>query len=263
MTDAMRELTEREKETLRLLLAGHDAKSIARELGLSVHTVNDRLRDARRKLGVSSSREAARLLNRAEGGTPQIPPEILAPTGLGIATEQPADADRPAPGRWRSGDRPLFWLGGGMLIMSFIILAAMLSPGFHGADGPRAISAPAATQAPAPAMSAAAVSAMSWLALLDRQSWDDSWNAAGSFFRSRVTKPGWTATIQPLRQPLGAITTRRLQSTTRASSLPGAPPGDYEIVMFATDFATRPGSIETVVMAREGSGWTVNGYFIR
>ena len=46
-------LSEREKEALRLLLVGHDAKSIAGTLGLSVHTVNDRLRDARRKLGVS------------------------------------------------------------------------------------------------------------------------------------------------------------------------------------------------------------------
>jgi len=259
MDGAVQTLTEREKETLRLLLAGHDAKSIARDLGLSVHTVNDRLRDARRKLGVSSSREAARLLSRAEGGTP----EILAPTELGIAPPLPSDTDRPPPGRWRSGDRPLFWLGGGMLIMSFIILAAMLSPGFHDADGPRAQPILNASQAPAPAMSAAAVSAMAWLALLDRQSWDDSWNAAGSFFRARVAKPGWAATIKPLRQPLGAITSRRLQSTTRASSLPGAPPGDYEIVMFATDFATKPGSIETVVMAREGLGWTVNGYFIR
>ena len=38
-------LTEKEKQTLRLLLAGHDAKSMARKLDLSVHTVNERLRD--------------------------------------------------------------------------------------------------------------------------------------------------------------------------------------------------------------------------
>ena len=53
-------LTEKEKQTLRQLVSGHDAKSMARELGLSVHTVNERLRDARRKMAVSSSREAAR-----------------------------------------------------------------------------------------------------------------------------------------------------------------------------------------------------------
>jgi DNA-binding CsgD family transcriptional regulator len=52
-------LTEREKQTLRLIVRGHDAKSIARSLDLSVHTINERLRDARRKMAVSSSREAA------------------------------------------------------------------------------------------------------------------------------------------------------------------------------------------------------------
>ena len=41
-------LTENEKQTLRLMVRGHDAKSIARSLDLSVHTINERLRDARR-----------------------------------------------------------------------------------------------------------------------------------------------------------------------------------------------------------------------
>jgi TonB family protein len=50
-----------------LLAQGHEAKSIASTLELSVHTVNERLRSARRKLGVSSSREAARLLLAQEG----------------------------------------------------------------------------------------------------------------------------------------------------------------------------------------------------
>ena len=59
MHEDLKALSAREKEALRLLLAGHDAKSTARSLGLSVHTVNEHLRDARRKLGVSSSREAA------------------------------------------------------------------------------------------------------------------------------------------------------------------------------------------------------------
>ncbi len=64
-------LLEREKDVLRLLLVGHDAKSIARHLDLSTHIVNERLRDARRKLGVGSSREAARLLAQAEADNPK------------------------------------------------------------------------------------------------------------------------------------------------------------------------------------------------
>ncbi len=53
-------LTSREIEILELLSEGHEAKSIAKVLGLSVHTVNERLRNARVKLGATSSREAAR-----------------------------------------------------------------------------------------------------------------------------------------------------------------------------------------------------------
>jgi DNA-binding CsgD family transcriptional regulator len=60
-------IPEREREVLRLLVRGYDAKSIARALGLSVNVVNERLRDSRRRLGVSSSREAARLLAAQEG----------------------------------------------------------------------------------------------------------------------------------------------------------------------------------------------------
>src|SRR5665213_2568803 len=60
-------MPEREREVLRFLLRGYDAKSIARELDLSLHVVNERLRNARRRLGVSSSREAARVLAAQEG----------------------------------------------------------------------------------------------------------------------------------------------------------------------------------------------------
>lgn len=71
MTRDVSALLEREKDVLRLLLVGNDAKSIARQLNLSTHVVNERLRDARRKLGVGSSREAARLLAQAEADTPK------------------------------------------------------------------------------------------------------------------------------------------------------------------------------------------------
>lgn len=56
-------LTDLELEILRLLASGHTAKTIAVRLGRSETSINERLRDARRKTGVSSSRELARLLD--------------------------------------------------------------------------------------------------------------------------------------------------------------------------------------------------------
>ncbi len=55
-------LNDNELEILRLLTAGHTVKSIAVRLGRSEASINERLRDARRKTGVGSSRELARHL---------------------------------------------------------------------------------------------------------------------------------------------------------------------------------------------------------
>lgn len=64
-------LTERQKEILRLLSCGHDAKSAAVELGISVYTVNDHLSEARKHLGASNSRAAARLFAELEDALPK------------------------------------------------------------------------------------------------------------------------------------------------------------------------------------------------
>lgn len=59
-------LNDREQEILRLLAAGHTTKSIATQLGRTETAITERLRAARRKTGVGSSRELARLLEAQE-----------------------------------------------------------------------------------------------------------------------------------------------------------------------------------------------------
>ncbi|MBD3774705.1 MAG: histidine kinase [Rhodobacteraceae bacterium] len=70
---AIARLTEREKDCLRRWLSHATAKEIALELGISPHAVEKRLKMARTKLGVTSSRDAARLLAEAEGYDPTAP----------------------------------------------------------------------------------------------------------------------------------------------------------------------------------------------
>ena len=118
MGESASRLSEREREVLRLLLRGHDAKSAARSLDISVHAVNERLREARRKLGVSSSREAARILAANERDVPNssVAKEIGVGAGPGIG------ADRPAPdGQAAGGTRPFNrWIVGGFMILLFV-----------------------------------------------------------------------------------------------------------------------------------------------
>ena len=65
-------LNDAEQRVLRMLAEGHTAKSIARELETTPTAVNERLREARRKTGVGSSRELARLLKTQENRHEQI-----------------------------------------------------------------------------------------------------------------------------------------------------------------------------------------------
>lgn len=257
MSDGIPTLSEREKETLRLLLGGHDIKSIAVGLGLSVHTVNERLREARRKLGASSSRQAARILAEFEQGGPNFSADkesgvVSAP----VRSPNKGHSDRP-PGRGHS----IAWLGGGMLIMSLIIAAAVLAV-LQGGDKALPL-APTKAVSAAPSASESVASAREWLALVDGQHWTESWSAGGEVFRSRVTAADWASKVQPLRQQLGLVSSRVLQSVTKATSLPGVPDGQYEILQFATSFAQKPDAIETVTLAHENSGWKVDGYFIK
>lgn len=255
-------LTEREKETLRLLVGGHDAKSIARSLGLSVHTVNERLRDARRKLEVSSSREAARLLAEAERNGANF----LADKQFGVPQEAIDVRNDGQADRQQSAAHRLAWFGGGMLIMSLIIAAVVLSSAFHGNDSSDAqgaqLSASSVTVSSAPD-SAGVSSARNWVALLDNQRWEESWRTAATQFKSQLSATQWASTIQSVRQPLGPVSARTFQYVTKTNSLPGAPTGEYEIVQFETNFARKRSAAETVVLARDNAGWKVVGYFIR
>lgn len=123
MENALATLTDKEKETLRLIVRGHDAKSIANALELSVHTINDRLRAARRKLSVTSSREAARLLLAQEDAAPHF----HADTDLGSASTADADADRPPSATGRRAVHPAIPVIAGVCIMLTILAALALA----------------------------------------------------------------------------------------------------------------------------------------
>jgi len=105
--------------------------------------------------------------------------------------------------------------------------------------------------------------ASAWISLMDSKSWEESWSAAGTMFKSQTSQAGWASSSRPVREPLGAVLSRSLKSVVKTSSLPGAPDGQYEVLQFQTRFAQKTDAMETVVLALEPSGWKVDGYFIQ
>ncbi len=244
-------LTEKEKQTLRLLVLGHDAKSVARHLGLSVHTINERLRDARRKMHTSSSREAARLLREAEAQTP----ELLGDKGLGDASLSTVSQAIPQPDRGNGALRRTGWIVGGLamtITLAVLALSALSEP----VQAPPVPLAATAAVSPTSASERAAIAAaQEFLTLVDRDDWTASWQATHKSFKLLNTVEWWSQASKGVRGKFGTIRSRELITVDFAP----APPAGYWTVKFRARYANKADTVETVSLAYEEGGWKVAG----
>lgn len=97
--NALANLTPSEREFLLLLGRGHTAKSIGTLKGLSEFAINERFRSARRKTGLGSSREIARLLIAQETRDNII--GLGTPIGPAATNSRPDTPIRASSLRWR------------------------------------------------------------------------------------------------------------------------------------------------------------------
>jgi opacity protein-like surface antigen len=111
---------------------------------------------------------------------------------------------------------------------------------------------------------AAVVSAEKWLGMVDTGKYAESWQEAAEFFRTAVNQEQWKQSLQGVRKPLGKLVTRKLKTRTYATSLPGAPDGEYVVIEFETSFEHKRSAIETVTPMMDKDGkWRVSGYYIK
>lgn len=114
------------------------------------------------------------------------------------------------------------------------------------------------------AVKAATAAAQAWLALVDAGKYGASYDAAAPLFKNALTKEKWEQSLNTVRKPLGAMTSRKVKIAKYATSLPGAPAGEYVVIQFETSFAKKKGAIETVTpMLDKDRKWKVSGYFIK
>ena len=102
-----------------------------------------------------------------------------------------------------------------------------------------------------------------WLALVDGQQYLESWNSAATLFKQQVSSDHWLQAIGAARTPLGSMISRKLVSATYATSLPGAPDGEYVVLQYQTRFQFKQSAIETVTPMLDDNRWRVSGYYVR
>ncbi|MFI5119307.1 MAG: DUF4019 domain-containing protein [Thermoanaerobaculia bacterium] len=114
------------------------------------------------------------------------------------------------------------------------------------------------------AIAKAQVAARSWLTLTDDAKYGQSWDEAAALFRNAVAKADWEKALKGVRSPLGAVKTRKVRSSTFTRTLPGAPDGEYVVIVFDSQFENKAAAVETVTPTHDKDGtWRVSGYFIK
>jgi hypothetical protein len=114
------------------------------------------------------------------------------------------------------------------------------------------------------ARAAARDAARAWLALLDDQEYDTTWEEAGSLLKAAVDQEKWSTKLAVTLGPMGKVKSRAVRSTEYSTTMPGAPDGEYVTVIFDTTFENKQVAVETVPMMKERDGtWRVSGYWIR
>ncbi len=117
---------------------------------------------------------------------------------------------------------------------------------------------PASIQAQQKPAQLAQQSADAWLTLVDSGKYADSWQEASQLFKAHVTKEQWKSALTATRDPLGRMLSRKLKNATYATTLPGAPDGEYVVIQYQTSFEHKQAAIETVTPTLDKDGtWRI------
>jgi hypothetical protein len=120
------------------------------------------------------------------------------------------------------------------------------------------------TYADEAAEKAATAAAPAWLSQIDAGSYTNSWRDASAYFKGAVSEKGWQDALAGARKPLGKLLSRKLTKAQSATSLPGAPDGNYVVMQFDSSFANKKNAVETVTFMQEKDGkWKAAGYYIK
>ncbi|MFW5786604.1 MAG: DUF4019 domain-containing protein [bacterium] len=103
-----------------------------------------------------------------------------------------------------------------------------------------------------------------WLALVDAGRYEESWEQASGYLKNVIGKEHFAQSLRGTLPPLGEVRSRELQSRRYATSLPGAPDGEYVVLQYRSSFAHKQSAVETITPMRDEDGaWRISGYYIK
>lgn len=110
---------------------------------------------------------------------------------------------------------------------------------------------------------AAAMAAEKWIALIDAGDYASSWQEASDVFQSAVDRKRWVHNVPLIRDPLGRVLTRTVDTVSFIANEPGMNDEQNAVVRFKTSFLNFESVTETVMLTPDKDGrWRIMGYYI-
>lgn len=111
---------------------------------------------------------------------------------------------------------------------------------------------------------AACAATVSWLKLVDQDRLEEAWDDVAGYMQKAVSRQQFAMSIEMMRQTLGKVTARKLQSAQFTQTIPSAPDGQYVVVRYESVLEKKRSAIETIIpMLDEDGTWRVSGYDVR
>src|SRR5439155_20628743 len=102
--------------------------------------------------------------------------------------------------------------------------------------------------------------ALHWLQLLDDGDYAEAFEFEAQDFRMNRTQSQFVRLMQARRAPFGKTIDRKFIGAQHVEKFVGAPEGNYETVLFKTNFERKNPTAERVILIKQEVGWRVIDY---
>jgi hypothetical protein len=151
-----------------------------------------------------------------------------------------------------------------------LVIVALVAGLIHGHLFAAQAPPPAGTQQAEPAADphlaeeqAAERQALGFLGYLDHGRYADSYAYTGMLIRAQLDRDSFAKQLENARAGTGALVSRELGEASYATTVPGAPDGQYVVLHYGASFANRQQAEETLTLSLAKGYWRVNGYYIK
>ena len=108
----------------------------------------------------------------------------------------------------------------------------------------------------------ARAAALQWLQLLDQGDYEEAFEFEAQDFRMYRTQSQFVRLMQARRAPFGKTIDRKFIGAAHVERFVGAPEGNYESILFKTNFERKNPTAERVILIKQAVGWRVIDYKI-